>query len=92
MMGARSPLQTKAWVARQSRTQKIGLFGHYKNSFFVTVQIDRNLCIFDGWEVVGVEEDGELFTVIEGLFTKSCQTNGLLQNGGSDLRKWEAIE
>jgi hypothetical protein len=45
------------------------------------------LRIFDGLEVVGGVEDGELFTIIEGLFTKSCQSNGLLQNGGGHLRK-----
>jgi hypothetical protein len=47
------------------------------------------LRIFDGREVVGVEEDGELFTIIEGLFTKSCQTNGLLQNSRGHLRELE---
>jgi hypothetical protein len=45
------------------------------------------LCIFDGLEVVGGELDVELFTIVEGLFTKSCQSNGLLQTGGSSLRE-----
>jgi hypothetical protein len=62
--------------------------GHYKNSFLHTLKMHSTLRIFEGLEVVGGVVDRELFTIVEGLFTKSCQTNGLLQNGGGHLKQW----
>ena len=70
--------------------RKTGGPGHYKNSFLHTLKMHSTLRIFDGLEVVGGAGDRELFTIIEGLFTKSCQTNRLLQNRGVGLRKSEA--
>jgi hypothetical protein len=47
-----------------------GGVSHYKNSFFGGAEMHSTLRIFDGLEVVGGVLDRELFTIVEGLFTK----------------------